>query len=85
MWPESGEVSVRALDVAFMDMVLEQINETEGLHVIAGDMAASPIDSALGNRLAVAIVAAFIKVWVRKTAMVVGVREVCEIMLESKA
>jgi hypothetical protein len=84
MWPESGEVSVRALDVAFMDMVLEQINETKGLHVITGDMAASQIDSALGNRVAVAVVAAFVEAWVRKTAVVVGVGEVCYIMLEIK-
>jgi hypothetical protein len=48
MWSESSEVSVGALDVAFVDMILEQINETEGLHVITGgNMAASPIDSAL--------------------------------------
>jgi hypothetical protein len=84
MWRESGEVSIRALDVAFMDMVLEQINETKGLHVITGDMATSPIASALGNRVAVAIVTAFIKARVRKTAVVVGVGEVCYIMLEIK-
>jgi predicted protein tyrosine phosphatase len=84
MWPESGEVSIRALDVAFMDVILEQINETKGLHVIAGDIAASPIDSVLGNRVAVPVVAAFVEAWVRKTAMVVGVGEVCYIMLEIK-
>ena len=61
MWPESGEVSIRALNAAFMDMILEQINETKGLHTITGEMAASPIDSALGNRVAVSVVAAFIK------------------------
>jgi hypothetical protein len=61
MWPESGEVSIRALDVAFMDMILEQINKTKGLHVITGDMATRPIDSALGNRVTVAVVAAFIE------------------------
>jgi hypothetical protein len=84
MWPESGEVSVRALDVAFMYMILEQINETKGLHVIAGDLAASPIDTALGSRVAVTVVAAFVEAWVRKAAMVVGVGEVCDIMLEIK-
>jgi hypothetical protein len=47
MRSESGEVSVVALDVAFVDMILEQINEMEGLHVITGNMAASPIDSTL--------------------------------------
>jgi hypothetical protein len=61
MWPESVEVSIRALDFAFMDMILEQINKTKGLHVITGDMAARPIDSALGNRVAVSVVAAFIE------------------------
>jgi hypothetical protein len=84
MWPECGEVSVHMLDVAFVDMILEQIDETKGLHVITGDMAASPIDSELGNRVAVAVVAAFIKACVRKTAIVVGVGKVCYIMLEIK-
>jgi hypothetical protein len=42
-------------------MILEQINKTKGLHVITGDMATSPIDSAFGNRVVVAVVAAFIK------------------------
>jgi hypothetical protein len=36
MWPECGEVSVHTLDVAFVDMILEQIDETKGLHVITG-------------------------------------------------
>jgi hypothetical protein len=76
MWPECGEVSVHTLDVAFVDMILEQIDETKGLHVITGDMAASPIASELGNRVAVAVVAAFIKACVRKTAIVVGVKSV---------
>jgi hypothetical protein len=61
MWPESSEVSIRTLDVAFMDRILEQINKTKGFHVMTGNMAASPIDSALGNRMAVAVVAAFIE------------------------
>jgi hypothetical protein len=34
-----------------MDMILEQINERKGLHVITGDMATSLIDRALGNRV----------------------------------
>jgi hypothetical protein len=61
MWPECGEVSIGTLEAAFMDMVLEQINEAKGLHVVTGDMAASPIDSALGKRVAVSVVAAFIE------------------------
>jgi hypothetical protein len=84
VWPESGEDSIHALDVAFVDMILEQINETKGLHVITGDIAASPIDSVLGNRVVVVVVAAFVEAWVRKTAMVAGVGEVCYIMLEIK-
>jgi hypothetical protein len=65
-----------------MDMVLEQINETKGLYVITGDMAASPNDSALRNGVAVTVVAAFVEAWVRKTAVVVRVGEVCYMRLE---
>jgi hypothetical protein len=84
MRSKCGEVSIGTLEAAFMDVVLKQVNEAKGLHVITGDMAAGPIDSALGNRVAVAVVAAFIKAWVRKTAMVMGVGEVGYIMLEIK-
>jgi hypothetical protein len=84
MRSKCGEVSIGTLEAAFMDVVLKQVHEVKGLHVITGDMAAGPIDRALGNRVAVAVVAAFIKAWVRKTAMVMGVGEVGYIMLEIK-
>jgi hypothetical protein len=84
MRSKCGEVSIGTLEAAFMDVVLKQVNEAKGLHVITGDMAASSIDSALGNRVAVAVVAAFTKACVRKTATVVGIGEVGYIMLEIK-